>query len=68
MAVTFSVRETAENGKTFFEVWRRSCDSYGECWESLLAEADTRPEAGELLRHYAKLEEQHLATPERRSE
>jgi hypothetical protein len=61
VSATFHIRQSAEGGKTFFEVWRRSCDSYGECWESLLAEADTRVEAGELLRHYAGLERQQVS-------
>jgi hypothetical protein len=55
---TFNIRVSAENATTYFEVWRRTCDSYGECWESLLAEATTRPEAVELMRHYESLESQ----------
>lgn len=59
--VTFSIRQTAEKGQTYFEVWRRACDSYGECWESLLAEATTRPEAMELLRYHSAEEEKRVA-------
>jgi hypothetical protein len=60
-SVTFHIRHTEEQGKTHFEVWRKSCDSYGECWESLLAEADNRTEASELLQHFVKTEEERLA-------
>jgi len=56
MPVIFHIRQTTENGQTFFEVWRKVCDCYGECWESLLAEATTRAEAKELQQHYADLE------------
>jgi hypothetical protein len=53
---TFFIRETTESGHILFELWRRSCDSYGECWDSLLAEASTRTDARALLQHYAALE------------
>lgn len=58
MPTTFQIRQTSENGTTYYEVWRKACDCYGECWESLLAEATSRPEARELQQHYAKLEEE----------
>lgn len=51
--VTFQIRETVEVGQTIFEVWRRNHRSRTEC---LLAEANTRAEARELMRHYAGLE------------
>lgn len=50
MSVTFSIRESKEGDKIFYEVWRRN---HEHCTECLLAEADTRAEARELLRHYA---------------
>ena len=56
--VTFSIRESHDNGRILFEVWRRSCDSYGECLESLLAECDTRAEARKLQSQYATSEKQ----------
>jgi len=51
--VTFQVRETVEGGQTIFEVWRHNHRNRIEC---LLAEANTRAEARELMRHYAGLE------------
>jgi len=54
--VTFSIRENIENGETFFEVWRRSWDSYGEMRETLLLETNTRDEARKVQSHYATLE------------
>ena len=51
--VTFTIRETVENGHTVFEVWRRHHRNSTEC---LLAEANTRAEAREIMQHYAGLE------------
>ena len=31
------IRESQENGKTYFQVFTKTCDSYGECWESMVA-------------------------------
>lgn len=53
--VTFHIIETHDhNGVTIYEVWRRN-HTHGH--ESLLAETNTRAEARELLRLYAKEEE-----------
>lgn len=54
MSVTFCIRESIEMGQTFYEVWRRNHEFGTEC---LLAEADNRAEARELLKHYAAQEE-----------
>jgi hypothetical protein len=59
--VTFHIRQTEERGQTFFEVWRKSCDSYGECWESMLAEADNSTDARDLLQHFVKTEDERQA-------
>ena len=56
--VTFSIRQCYDNGRILFEVWRRSFDSYGECWECLLAECATRAEARQLQSQYATSEKQ----------
>lgn len=58
MTVTFQIRESAEMGQTIFEVWRRHHEPGTEC---LLAEANTRAEAREILRHYAAEEERRKA-------
>lgn len=52
----FLILEASENSQAFFEVWRRSCDSYGECWKSLIAEANTLSDARELVKHYQAIE------------
>jgi hypothetical protein len=63
MSATRSVyiRESNENGKVYFQVFGKTCDSYGECWEALLAEADNRQDAREYQRYYAKLDEERAA-------
>jgi hypothetical protein len=55
------IRESHENGKTYFQVFTKSCDSYGECWESMVAEADNRQDAREYQRYFAKLDEERAA-------
>lgn len=63
MAVARSVyiRESNENGTVYFQVFGKTCDSYGECWEAMLAEASTRADAREYQRYFAKLDEERAA-------
>lgn len=60
-----SIQESVENGNTYFQVIRRTYDSYGECWEAMLAEADSRADARELLQHFATLEQERKAQEQR---
>lgn len=63
MAIARSVyiRESQEGGKTYFQVFGKTCDSYGECWDAMLAEADNRQDAREYQRYFAKLDAERAA-------
>lgn len=57
--VTFHIRETTDHdGKPIYEVWRRHHET-----ECLLAEANTRVEAREIMSIYVESEPRRFADP-----